>query len=114
MTVNGTTLAAGRTAAARNGTVRYAAVAPNRARSLTIAETGVMVTLTQPWLVAEARWAPWLNVAVTITQRPGVRLTGLMGPTLDVTSVSGATSFAARTGSVTYTPLVRRRALLEA
>lgn len=72
------------------------------------------MTLTQPWLVAEATWARWLNVAVTVTQRPAVKLTGLMGPSLDVTNVSGATSFAARSGSVTYTPLLRRRSLLEA
>ena len=71
------------------------------------------VTLTQPWVVAEASWARWLNVAVTITQRPAVKLTGLMGGTLDISAGAGAAAFAAKTGSVNYTPLVRRRSLLE-
>lgn len=80
-------------------------------RTVTISETGVSVVLTQPWSGTEKNWVPWLNVVVTITQEPVAAVSGVLGKTLPVTAPG--TTFKTTKGTVIYTPLVRRRSLME-
>ena len=73
------------------------------AKTITITQPGVQVIVTQPWSTQKKKWAPWINVQVTITQAPpsNVRLGGQLGSTLP--SVIGA-SFTSRKGAVGVTP----------
>lgn len=70
------------------------------ARQVTLVQTGLTVTLTQPWSAAEGKWQPQLEVKVTLTQAPaaGVKLGGALGATLP-TGVA-AQSLKARIASI--------------
>lgn len=75
-------------------------------RRLELVVTGVMLRIEQPWSVEEGKWAPWLNVELTLTQKPTKTLVGALGATLPATT--GA--WQARKGVISFAPLVRRRA----
>lgn len=98
-----TTLAPGKSIKTGAGPVTFAAVKSGAAKTITISQPGVQVVVTQPWSTQKKKWAPWINVQVTISQAPptNVRLGGQLGSTLP--AVSGA-SFTARKGTVGVTP----------
>ena len=73
-------------------------------RRVELVQTGATVVFEQPWVSAEGKWAPWINVEMVLTSKPTKTLVGSLGATLPAT----VGAWKARTGSVTYAPLVRR------
>lgn len=74
-------------------------------RKLEITASGVTLKIEQPWSSQEGKWAPWLNLELSLTKKPSKTLVGSLGATLPITTGAWQT----RKGSISYTQLVRRR-----
>lgn len=83
---------------------------------ITIVQTGITVQVVQPWIARDAAWAPWLNVAVTLTALPAnlADLSGTLGGTLPTQTSTVYTTLGATTAYARAVAAARARAAVAA